>query len=88
MDADAGVSDDTGEEPVACRNLIVAPQSVLLDSIDGGPTSQSVTLINDCTEETEAPINISNVILADETGAFTIAARSSVRICLWRECIH
>jgi len=72
-DADGTPADDTGVEVLPCRNLTVSPPSVLLDSTDGTLVNQLVTLTNDCLEEGE-PLTINNVILADETGAFSVSA--------------
>ena len=70
-DSSAPPDDDTGEAEDLCRNLVILPPAVLLDSSASTRTSTSVTLLNDCAEEA-APLEISALILADESGSFSI----------------
>ena len=63
--------DETGEPEDVCRNLVIAPPSVLLDASAGEPVTSTITLTNTCTDEAD-PLDITAVILADESGAFTL----------------
>ena len=66
--------DSGGDEPILpCRNLSVTPPSLLLDSSDGYSITQAVTLLNTCSDGDD-PLTVSSIILADETGAFTLSA--------------
>lgn len=65
--------DDTGVAPDTCRNLVISPPSVLLDAGAGEPVSADVMLTNTCTEEAE-PLTVTSLILADDTGAFTLTS--------------
>ena len=64
-------ADDTAETEDLCRNLVVLPPAVLLDASTSTRSVTTVTLLNDCAEEA-APLEISALVLADESGAFTI----------------
>ncbi len=81
--------DDSAAPPDRCRNLIITPPSVLLDASAGLPVSQSVVLSNDCAEDA-SPLEIQSLILADDSGSFsmdasppyTLASGSSVTLNL------
>ena len=71
VDDTATPPDDTGSGPDLCRNLVISPPSVLLDATAGEAVTADVLLTNTCTEEA-APLTISSLILADETGSFSM----------------
>ena len=79
-DADADADADTDADADAdgsiddCRQLQVTPSAIMLSSTDGTPQESTVFLLNTCADEEADPLTISSIILADDSGAFTLDA--------------
>jgi hypothetical protein len=65
--------DDPEPPPDECRNLVISPPSVLLDATGGGDVTTQVTLTNSCLDDAD-PLEVSGLILADDSGAFSLSA--------------